>query len=357
MKKSILVALFAMGGALFAQEQGQSLAQKLDLVKQKTDKFNAYMNFHSSFDAVKERGVDDLQTKFRTNEFRLEFKGKLNDKLSYRFRQRLWKSSQAEGFENISKATDYMYINYKVTDKFNLTMGKIAQAWGGWEFALTPFNVYEYSDFLYAVGDVFLMGVNFGYQLTPDHELNFTVTNNTNDGRYETNNTPLSYTINWNGNLFDGMLQTRWGFVYQTLEKSKASKIISLGNMVNLDDFHLALDYYRANQDIDVFGYATQGANNQDAVYNTFVAKAEYRVDEKWNIFAKYMNETADVKNADKTIKSQGYFAGLEYYPVKTEDLKFYLVYVGRTGDDRPALGRGENTRISLGMMYRINMF
>ncbi len=353
MKKSILVALFAMGGALFAQEQGQSLAQKLDLVKQKTDKFNAYMNFHSSFDAVKE-GENDLQTAFKTRELRLEFKGDINDKLSYRFRHRLYKSNAAVS-DGLSYATDYMYINYKVTDKFNLTMGKIAQAWGGWEFALTPFNVYEYSDFLYNVSDVFLMGVNFGYQLTPNHEVNFTLTNNANDTLGNSNN-PLAYTFNWNGNMLDGQLQTRWAFIYETLDKDNSSKMVTLGNKLNLDKVHISFDYYRANQDLDRLGYAKVGTNDKDAVYNTFVTKVEYQAAEKWNVFAKYMYETAEIKDVEKERISRGYFAGVEYLPIKSEDLRFYLVYVGRKLDNRGVIAP-EKHRVSLGMMYRINMF
>ncbi len=364
MKKYILIALFAIGGVLYAQEE--SISERLDLVQKKSDKFNVYFNFQSSFDAIK-MGEEDLQTAFKARQLRLEFRGKISDKLSYRFRHRLNKSNVGQSLDNLAKATDLMYITYQATDRFALTVGKQCQAWGGFEFDLNPMNIYEYSDFIEHM-DNFMLGVNFGFQFTPNHELNVQITDTRNSTFYNiygklkdkdgkpivASNSPLTYILNWNGNLLDGMLQTRWAYGIETQAKDKYSKMLTLGTKLNLEKFQVAFDYMRADQDLNRLGYVPE-ANAMDVTYNSFITKLEFQPADQWNLFAKYMYETGAIKDVEKSI-SQGYFVGVEYLPFKGEDCRFFLTYVGRSYDiDR--VEAPSSNRVSIGMMYRIKAF
>ncbi len=377
MKKYILIALFAIGGALYAQEE--SISERLNLVQKKSDKFNVYFNFQSSFDAIK-IGEGDLQTGFKARQLRLEFRGKITDKLSYRFRHRLNKGTAGQSQDNLAKATDLIYATYQATDKFAITFGKQCQAWGGFEFDLNPMNIYEYSDFIEYM-DNFMLGVNFNYRFTPNNELNIQITDSRNsvfaetfnaanilksdgtgvDGKIVGSNSPLTYILNWNGNLFNGKFQTRWAWGLQTQAKDKYSKMLTLGNKLNLNKFQIAFDYMRADDDIDRLGYASAAAGGktfQDVTYNSFITKMEFQPTEKWNLFAKYMYETAslnNVKGFNNFRKSHGYFAGVEYLPFKSEDLRVFLTYVGRKYDIKGV--DADTNRISIGMMYRIKAF
>ncbi|MBS9767043.1 MAG: OprO/OprP family phosphate-selective porin [Flavobacteriaceae bacterium] len=365
MRKYILVALFAMGSAVFAQQK--SISERLNLIEKKSDKFNVFFNFQSSFDAVKEKDVD-LQTAFKARQLRLEFRGKISDKLSYRFRHRLNKSNAGQTLDNLAKATDLMYMTYQATDKFALTVGKQCQMWGGFEFDLNPMNIYEYSDFIENM-DNFMLGVNFGFQLAPNHELNVQITDTRNstfnkiygslrdkDGKaIVASNSPLTYIVNWNGCLLDGMLQTRWAYGIETQAKDKYSKMLTLGTKLNLEKFQVAFDYMRADQDIDRLNYAS-GRNAMDVTYNSFITKLEYQPADQWNVFAKYMYETGAIKDVDKNRKSQGYFVGVEHLPFKGEDCRFFLTYVGRSYDVFGVEAPSTN-RVSIGMMYRIKAF
>ena len=61
-------------------------------------------------------------------------------------------------------------------------------------------------------------------------------------------------------------------------------------------------------------------------------------------------------------ITSWGYMGGLEYYPLKDNNLHFFLNYIGRSFDysDRAktfGVGNSNPQRISLGMVYRLPVF
>src|SRR5690606_29562679 len=122
----------------------------------------------SSFDVVAEdEGKADMA--FKARQFRLEIKGNLTDKIFYRFRQRLNRSTNPQSLDNIGKATDYMYVGYKFNDKFSIITGKQRQAWGGFEFDQNAINVHEYADFISAM-DNSMMGGAIIYTPIKDQE-------------------------------------------------------------------------------------------------------------------------------------------------------------------------------------------
>ena len=76
----------------------------------------------------------------------------------------------------------------------------------------------------------------------------------------------------------------------------------------------------------------------------------------------KGMYEVADVRSVDalKNYRTAlGYFGSLEYYPVRSQDFRIYLAYLGRHYDysRRCGLADRSTNRIELGMMYRIKCF
>ncbi len=391
MKKILLAMSLLIGGVAFAQqdlqEQINQLRMEIDQLRMAPPpsidmpmppeemesplrkKFNMYFNFQTSLDAER-IGENNLTTKFQARQLRLEVRGDLTERIFYRFRHRLNKSNAAVSLDNLATATDMMYAGFRLNEKWTATVGKMCQMWGGYEFDLNPMNIYEYSDFLQNM-DNFMLGAMITYTPNPNHEFNLQITDVRNDSfkniygspiGIKASNTPLAYIFNWNGNLFDSLIQTRWGAGLQSEADGYTNALVMLGTKLNLPKFQVFLDYMMANDQLDRLCYTPNSKDNndkilgiKDAKYNSFVLKAEYQPAPEWNIFAQGLYETANSSLANNEFKGIGYFAGVEYLPFKEQDLRFFLAYIGRSRDKNSAV---ENTnRVSVGMMYRIKAF
>ena len=388
MKKILLAMSLLVGGVAFAQqdlqEQINQLRMEIDQLRMAPSpppidmpvppeemenplrkKFNMYFNFQTSLDAEK-KGENDLTTKFQARQLRLEVRGDLTERIFYRFRHRLNKSNAAVSLDNLATATDMMYAGFRLNEKWSATVGKMCQAWGGYEFDLNPMNIYEYSDFLENM-DNFMLGSMITYAPNPNHEFNLQITDVRNSNfadLYATatatikeSNTPLAYIFNWNGNLLDGLVQTRWGAGLQSEADGYTNTLVMLGTKLNLPKFQVFLDYMMANDQLDRLKFTPRSKAEvvKDAKYNSFVLKAEYQPAPEWNIFAQGLYETANSSLANNEFKGIGYFAGVEYLPFKEQDLRFFLAYIGRSRDTNSV--KVDTNRVSVGMMYRIKAF
>ena len=263
MKRILVLAMSLLTGGL-ATAQQQALQAQLDEIgntdalsfsqraQQSSEenpiekKFKMYFNFQSSFDAEKAKG-QDMTTKFNARQLRWEVRGDINDRIFYRLRHRLNKPNAATSLDNLAKATDMLYAGFHLDDKWTLTAGKMCQAWGGFEFDLNPMNIYEYSDFIENM-DNFMLGAMITYSPNANHEFNLQVTDVRNDSfekiygastGIKASNAPLSYIFNWNGNLFENVIQTRWGAGVQTEADGYMNSMVMLGTKLNLPKFQV----------------------------------------------------------------------------------------------------------------------
>lgn len=381
MKRILVLAMSLLTGGL-ATAQQQALQAQLDEIgntdalsfsqraQQSSEenpiekKFKMYFNFQSSFDAEKAKG-QDMTTKFNARQLRWEVRGDINDRIFYRLRHRLNKPNAATSLDNLAKATDMLYAGFHLDDKWTLTAGKMCQAWGGFEFDLNPMNIYEYSDFIENM-DNFMLGAMITYSPNANHEFNLQVTDVRNDSfekiygastGIKASNAPLSYIFNWNGNLFENVIQTRWGAGVQTEADGYMNSMVMLGTKLNLPKFQVFLDYMMANEQLDRLKYTPMSGSTlvKDAKYNSFVLKAEYQPVPEVNIFAQGLYETAKSNLAGNELTGIGYFAGVEYLPFKDQDLRFFLAYIGRSREVNKVTK--DTNRVSIGMMYRIKAF
>lgn len=377
--KHFLTAIFLFIVGFATAQQG--FEEQIRELKEKSDKFNVYLNFQSSFDAIAQEN-QDTQLGFKARQLRLEFRGNINERIFYRLRHRLNKSNAAASLDNLATATDLMYAGFRLNPQWTLTAGKMCQTWGGFEFDANPMNIYEYSDFIENM-DNFMVGGMMTYAPNENHEFNFQITDSRNKvlkdiytnlpAGIEASNSPLSYIVNWNGNLFDGKFQTRWAVGLETEAKNNYSTMITLGNKLNFSKFQVFLDYMFAKQDLERLGYVSLATDVlgishnetlQNTSYNTFILKAEYQPTEKINLFAKGMYETARIGKSkipanfyDNERNSYGYFCGVEYMPFADQDLRFFFTYVGRAYDFKKHDVQANTNRFSIGMMYRIKAF
>ena len=372
----------------------QSIHERITKLEKKNDMFNLYFNYAASFQAEHNSLSDEWGTKFANKQLRIEIKGNLTDKLYYRLRHRLNKATDAKGEDNFAKATDIMMVGYNFNDKLSISGGKMCQIWGGFEFDENPMYIYQYSDMVDYM-DNFMAGVTVSYKPIPTQEIAVEISNSYNgkfadeygDEAVVVNNdeahalqkskNPLTYIINWNGSFFDGKLNTRWAWGLQTQAKGKYSRMLTLGQQLNLPKFQWYFDYMGAFDDLDRLKIATNelgGAFVDDegnalgnvylgkVHYNSFITKANWQFAPSWNLMLKGMYETASVTKMEQFKnyrKSFGYMGSIEYYPAKQQDFRLFLAYVGRKYDYSTKCGlKDYNTdRIELGFMYRIKAY
>ena len=404
--KKIIMMFAALAMTMGANAQGnnigmgggdgdiQSIHERITKLEKKNDMFNLYFNYAASFQAEHNSLSDEWGTKFANKQLRLEIKGNLTDKLYYRLRHRLNKATDAKGEDNFAKATDIMMVGYNFNDKLSISGGKMCQIWGGFEFDENPMYIYQYSDMVDNM-DNFMAGVTVSYKPIPTQEIAVEISNAYN-GKFadeygdvavvvnkdeakalQKSKNPLTYIINWNGSFFDGKLNTRWAWGLQTQAKGKYSRMLTLGQQLNLPKFQWYFDYMGAFDDLDRLRIATNelggalvdadgdGIDNAyfgKVHYNSFITKANWEFAPSWNLMLKGMYETASVTKMEQFKnyrKSFGYMGSIEYYPAKQQDFRLFLAYVGRKFDYSTKCGlKDYNTdRIELGFMYRIKAY
>ena len=399
MKKNIILAMaLSLPLAGFAQGNNtgmggndgnyESLAHRVFNLEKKTDAFNVYFNYASSFQEYDDGNA--WTSSFKNKQARIEIKGNITDKLSYRFRHRLNKNNTAQSEDNFAKATDILLVGYQFTPKLGVQAGKMCQNWGGFEFDENPMYIYQYSDMVDYM-DNFMAGVNVSYKPVPTQEIAVNITdayNNKFADEYgagatsleansvrhlESSNHPLTYIGLWAGSFLNCKLQTRWSYGIQTQAKHKYSRMIVLGQKLNLPKVQWYFDYMGAFDGLDRLkiasteGSAFLGADNyfSDVHYNSFITKLNWQFAPQWNLMLKGTYETASVTKVAEWKnyrKSMMYLASVEYYPVKSQDFRVFLAYLGRHynySDKVASYGLSDHStnRIELGFMYRIKAF
>ena len=152
-----------------------------------------------------------------------------------------------------------------------------------------------------------------------------------------------------------------------------------LGQQLNLPRLQWYFDFMYSTEALDKLGFASEDyvkmyAPNltiqdfgphiyvSDVHYTSLVTKLNWQFCPKWNLMLKGMYDVASVDNIDimkDYRKAYGYLASLEYYPIKNENLRIFLAYIGKKVDysDKCGLKDYNTNRIELGFMYRMKVF
>lgn len=369
----------------------KSLAEEVTKLKKSSDMFNVYLNTAASAQ-VETDNEHEWSTGFKNKHLRLEIKGNLTDKLYYRFCYRMTNSNVARSEDNFARSTDVVMIGYRFSDKFSVEAGKIFQPFGGYEVDENPIYIYEYSDLTGGL-ECYLGGVVVNYKPVPTQEIVVGVTNAHNDKFadvygdnslaiegdgtqnriLEKTRIPLGYSLGWNGSFLNNRLLTRWSWGIEGEARHKYSRMLILGQKLNLDRLQWYFDYMYQNDGLDRFGLASREVRDffpavggevwmSDVNYTSFITKLNWQFAPQWNLMLKGMYETASVTKVDRFKdfrKSYGYVGSVEYYPVKSQDFRVFLAYVGRkvTYKDGVGLDKYNTNRIELGFKYRIKAY
>lgn len=391
----------------------ESLYTKVTNIEKKQKALNFYVNFAESFQTEHSSKTDEWTTRFYNKNLRIEMTGWLTDNLYYRFRHRLNKTDAPMSEDNFAKATDYMMVGWKFNDTWSIQGGKKCQALGSFEFDENPMFIYQYSDMEDNV-DSSKGALNLLYNPSKTQQFSAEVSNTyngkladefganaqvttgkvVNNGAaggkkleveaLEKSNSPLTYSVGWNGKFFDNKLQTRWSYSHRTQAKGKYSRFFRFGQRLNLSKLQWYVDYNHTYDDLDRMKIASKEIVNEmvnsicpdseengytnlylsKVRYQGIVTKMNWQFAKDWNLMLKGMWETASATKDEKFKNyrtAYGYIGSLEYYPARKQkqDLRFFLAYVGRKYDYSKKCGlKDYNTdRIELGMMYRLKAY
>ena len=345
-------------------------------------KSNINLEFYTTANAYFTGGKFD-EMSFKMNRVRLEFVGKLNENLSYHFRQSFNKYTNPYSMDNISSSIEYANITWQTSEKFSLVAGKQFVALGGYEAYVNAMRLMEFCDFnnSVAVYQTGLMGV---MQFSPSQQLILQVVNNRsgsdNDlylyGRPNgigAAKLPLLATLNWNGLFLDDALHFRYSASAGQLAKGKNIYYLTCGNVYEKDPYIAYIDVMYSREGIDsqqritaLQGSGLMPVTAQNTQYLSFIANFDYQFSPKWNAFIKGAYETAGVYEANGIFRKGRFMTGwqaqacLEWFPFTEEKgLKVFAHYLYKgydlTENAEVIMASMPHTpRISLGMVYVI---
>lgn len=389
MKKLIALSIaLGMGSLAFAEttpeetSKPKSLFARLFNTKAETEKFKLYLHTKGSISADMPDGKYD-GFGFKMDQLRIEMRGDLGNRVYYRYQQRLTKFADPETVDGLPLSVDYAGVGYRFSDKLRLFGGKMCTAYGGIEFDDNPINVYQYS-LIHENMAAFLTGLDLTYDLTPDHEFRFQVLgarNESMEGTYgkipeyiEYAKPDLVYTLNWNGKFGpDKMFSTRWSASILNEAKNHNMYYMVLGTAMNTPKFGMFLDLMYSREELDRKRMISkivdkEGYTQTNTDYTSVILHANYRFAPKWNLFAKGIWDTGSKYKGNEVAEKGmyqhvfGYSGGIEYYPIKNDNLHVNLVYTGRNynyTDRAKAFGVKDfsENRIELSFIYAMKIF
>jgi hypothetical protein len=323
----------------------QSLLRDVDVI------FNTRFAFDNKFN-----DGEFENSAFSTNQFRLEIKGKVHEKVSFRFRDRYTRLHTPGTLDNMSRSTDIAFLRFALTPRTKLTVGKQCADWGGFEFDLNPIDILEYNDII-EYADNFLVGAAISHDLKDGKNSFGLQVLNTRTNSFEdqykgkipvgvtATKTPLALVTSWRGSFFGGKFETAYSYSFFSEAKNKAMNYFVLGNKFTSNNFSIAYDFQYSNEGLDNKGIVTDIVMPtyqfaaEDVLYVENWLRAEYKIQPKVNLLLtvmtnnSYWNGNPDANATKRVVTSFGLIPAVQYMPFKDLNAKFYISYVARKYD------------------------
>ncbi len=299
-------------------------------------------------------------SKFRLEQFRLEMRGWITDRVYFRFRHRYTSPFEPQTIDKIVKGVDMAYLAFKLDkqEKWEMIVGKFCVDWGGIEFDLNPIDIYEYSDII-EQADNFLTGAGIKYLYKGNNYIGLQVYDSRTQSFDElygndsivggagivASKAPLGVVATWRAQLFDGLINTLWSYSITNEAEGIFKNYLALGNQLNLQRFTLAYDFKISHEDLDRTGIISKeiprgdyGYVLRNTLYSSHWLQLDWEFTPKWHLafvgfvdFAKWLDNSEDPqKNTNDIRTGFGYIPTIEYYPWEDLHLKFFLGWVGR---------------------------
>jgi hypothetical protein len=337
-------------GEQFVVDSIQSLfpVSKLSLLKDVNFIFNTRFAYGSSF-----LDGNHTMSKYNVDQFRFEIKGRIHNKVRFRFRDRYTRAPELGNLDNIKRSIDLAFITIDLSPRTKLAMGKLVADFGGWEFDMNPINILAYNDIV-GNSDNFLVGTEISHAFKDQiNSLSFQILNsrtNTFEEQYgvtappniTASEYPLAFVVNWRGSFFNKKIETTYSYSFFNEAKGVGMNYIAFGNKYKTKNFNLYYDFQYSQEGLDRRKIVSNIINSQhqyaaeNAVYLGHWVRAGYLIKHKINLILTlmttnfYWKDNPDPNGESKLATSYGIIPTIEYLPFKHFNMKFYVGYVAR---------------------------
>lgn len=323
----LCILLIHIGGVLAQHRESENILDKLIWNE---EMLNIMVDTRVDFQTEFQDGKLE-NTGFRGQTFRIWLVGEIVSGIRYRIRHRFNKPQTPLIRDNYSSATDQAWLAFDIGKKWTIMAGKQSMQLGTFEYDYNGADIFQ-STMVNGDIDLYKTGVNAAYKFS-GQTLNLQVVNSDTPqfASEEYKNKAFSLNILWEGNLFDKMLRTRWGYGAFQHDKTKFYNWLTLGTQLNLGNFSGELDYFLGSRNMDygsIVGNTDLGTRYvQD---QSLSLNLKYDLG-KWKPFIKGTWNQRHDKNLDSNAyESMGLQAALELYPFTKnviKDLRFHVAY------------------------------
>jgi hypothetical protein len=269
--------------------------------------------------------------------------GHITPNIDYRIRQRLNKKVFDE--RNMFNATDFMYVNWQATERWNFLAGKYVVLIGGYEYDAAPIDVYYYSQFCNNIYQAFTFGATVGYKFAEHQQLVGQICNSPLSLGFQN---IYAYNLAWNGQ-FASWWKTLWSVNFVEDIDKRMVNYVALGNHFIFRDVIF---------DVDLMNRSGLGQRNFVLSDFSLISKIIWSVG-AWNICAKAGYEKNDIGNVDSLGRpydlviapgTEYIYAGcgLEWFPLGRDNLRLHGVYYWDNAARR--------NNIELGITWRVDV-
>ncbi|NDV46472.1 hypothetical protein D0T49_05380 [Paludibacter sp. 221] len=267
---------------------------------------------------------------FHGQTIKIWFVGEIIPGVRYRIRHRLNKP-QTPLREGYSGATDQAWLAFDLGEHWTITAGKQSVQFGTFEYDYNPADIYlgsmAFNDL-----DAYKTGVDAALKFA-GQTIHFQVVNSdaTQFAHPDYANRALAAVAMWEGNLFDNLLKTRWGYAALQHNSDTFYNWVTLGTQLNIGDFTTELDYYWGERNMDYSSVVMENILGNRLVCDQSVSvNLKYNFG-KWRPFIKGVwNQRHDKGFGSNAYESFGIQGVVEYYPFThpwVKDLRFHLMY------------------------------
>ena len=170
------------------------------------DKPTVHLNLQTRASYVNDRIGSEVQhdaSGMKGDYLFLSLYGNINDRLSYNWRQRV---NSKITRNDIFEATDWMYIDYKLTKNWAISAGKQVIMVGSWEYDRNPIDIYTPSEYWNNVAP-FKFGASIVYTTTSGND-RFLAQASESMYNEPTHHDLMGYSLYWAGK--HGILSTQY---------------------------------------------------------------------------------------------------------------------------------------------------
>ena len=384
MKRIVFAALALTFTLDSTAQEVDSLPKKQEIIPTFAKKLNIDLFFRGG--GISDSYTDDSKnsTHFVIDNARLNLQGDFNEDLFYRVRFRPNLPFNSTTQDGGTSALDYAFLTYRFGSdrQWDVTVGKQLAAFGAFEKEINPLYEYIFTDYLNGVyNNVFLSGLTLGYKINGTHKIGVQLHNTVNTkfanllsskgfvaGDFKASKAPIGMYLFWNADLLDGKLKLRYSYNLSQYAANNLTHSLALGNWyksgrhtlyLDLSYTYMGADYgLTASQLLSAYDGLAKGVMQKDAVYKRAVSRYDYQLTDRWSLSAKLgIEQAGSTQRLSEQLRSNYiYFAAAQYAPLRGQDLRFYLAYVGNTISYDKALHLKDEQmhRIAIGAYYTL---